>query len=1331
MLLRALLVQERSMNSTLKLLKKCRHAAVAAALGGLAVVANAVTLADSPLFSSISVPGNLILALSVEWPTATTPAYPSTTAYTTEKTFYGYFDPNKCYTYVPVNTGTTDKPNYSTSYFKPSGAAKIHVCTSSSTEPLWSGNYMNWAAMQTLDAFRWVLTGGYRSVDEAGNTILTKTYAAQNNAVMPEKTVAKSYLAGATPFSSAKWTTGVTTRVRYLGTRMWIAGTDTTLTSGNAQSDEKIVPYMGHNSYVASDNGSYANPSTTYEVYINVKVCDTNAGVEDNCTAYSNGYKPEGLMQAYSSKLRFSTFGYLNHSGTDKQQRDGGVMRARMKYIGPTKPVPGSAAVTNGLTEWDGNTGVMLQNPDASDATDTAATAAASGWSVSIDNSGVMNYLNKFGYTSNSYKSKDPVSELYYAALRYFKNLGNVSAYTKLSDAGSSDTAKRWLDGFPMITKWDDPIVYSCQKNFILGIGDVFTHRDANLYGSTLRSSLEPDLPSEVSADTSVDVATATNMVGTLEGKTGLAGIYADSNGSSCANTGTMCDTYYLAGLAYDSHTKDIRTDLLDKQTVNTYWMDVLEKQVFKHKNQYWLAAKYGGFTVPTGFSPYSASNGTGTLEDSTWHTNADTLTVGLTSLTYSTDAAGQNAVGGSDKRPDNYFPGNAPDVMKTGLTNAFKKIADEASATTTTAYSPLTRKTSSAGAANYSASYDPDNWTGKVVGSKLVANSDGSTTSTDIWDAQAILQATAPGDRKIVTCCTFAGAGLAFTSSELGAAKLDSRTNYASFASVPGVVDASQSAANYVAYLRGDTSQEATHGGAYRDRKYLLGDIVDSKVEIVGAPSFPYFDKYNPGYSAFKGTYASRDTIVYVGANDGMMHAFDGSLTSSTKGTERFAYIPSFTYGDSSSTSERYSATYGLASLGNPDFTHHYFVNATPKQFDVNLSNTSGSKAKSPDWRTLLIGGMGKGGKGYYAIDVTDPSSWSSETAVAGKVMWEFTDSRMGYTFGDAHVVKTARHGWVVILPSGYNNSDGKGYIFVVNPSSGALLQAIATPSGSTSSPINLAHIRAFINDYDDYTADAVYAGDLQGNVWRFDLTGSDTYPDATPIATLTNASGDLLPVTTAPLLGVDPTTKKRYVMVGTGQQLSDSDINSGTLQAFYAIVDGTGDTGGFYTGKTLPSGYEFPLTRKKKDFTEVTTFKSELGDDASPMGWYYDLSSSSKGIAERVNVEGDVALGMVAFSANLPNGDACSPGGSSRTFAVRFATGKSALVDSSGDVIEYNSDSNTTVDLLITKGSDGSLSLTRGGVSNGTSTVSSTKVDNGVSKFKFLSWRELSTVD
>lgn len=1267
--------------------------AATAAAAGTAV---AVDLADEPLFSTISVPGNLALALSVEFPTALSPAYPSTTAYAASSTYIGYFDPEKCYVYS-YNSTTP-----SSSYFYPYASASSHACTTTSSKPQWSGNFLNWASMGALDTFRSVMTGGNRVVDTASTTVLEKAYNFNSGAIQtrntPDKTISTAAtIGGATPFT---WTSA-TTKVWHQGAAMLITGTYTVAggTNGTTTCYKGTTcvnvgsPASPYNPLTPDDSTSYyynnqssvagtADKAKVYKLYIRVKVCDPSVGVESNCTAYGSNYKPEGLLQAYSSKLRYSAFGYLNIAdyNSTNAKIDGGVMRARMKYIGPSQPVPGSASLSNSASEWSSTDGTLVTNPDASDATATVTEFGLS--STDVANSGVINYLNKFGSIYNDYKTYDPVSELYNAVLRYYKNAGNQSTYT------AAMTSATRADGFPVITKWDDPVVYSCQKNFVLGIGDTNTGNDSNLEGSTIKSSNEVSAtPSSVSSE---NVATSTAMVGTLEGKSGLATTHP--NGST--------NSYFIAGLAYDAHTVDLRDDLDGDQLVNTYWLDVWEYQTYASKNMYWLAAKYGGFEVPTGFDPYSSSNSSSTLADSTWYTSTDTV--------------------GSDKRPDNYFAANQADKMKSGLTSAFAKIAKEASATTTTAFGPLTRRTSSSGEANYSSSYDPKTWTGKLVASTLVTGSNGSATLTDVWDAAAILKSTSPANRKIVTCCTSVGAALPFQASSLSAATLHSRTYYASFSEVPGVESASQSAANFVAYLRGDTAQEVANGGVYRTRSGILGDIVDSKPSVVGAPSFPYSDQYNPGYSGFKSSYAARDTIVYVGANDGMMHAFDGSLTSSTGGSERFAYIPSFTYGEAAESSERYFATEGLAALGNPGYEHRYYVNATPKAFDALVGD---------DWRTLLIGGLGKGGKGYYAIDVTSPADWTSESAVAGKMLWEFTDDRLGYSYGDAHVVKTAKYGWTVVVPSGFNNSDGKGYIFLLDPSTGALRQAIATPSGSTSSPINLGHVRAFINDYEDYTADAVYGADLQGNLWRFDLTAETGYGEPTKLAELTNSSGDALPATTAPLLGVDPTSGKRYVMVGTGQMLSDSDINSTALQAFYAIADGTGDVGGFYTEKTLPDGYGFPLTRD--DLTDVDTFKTELGDSASPMGWVYDFSAGSSGIAERMTVDGDVAIGMVAFSVSLPNGDACSPAGSSRTFAVRFATGKSALVDSEGTLIEYLSDSDTTNELLFTKNSDGSTSLTRGAASSGTGTVSNTSVDTGLSGFRFLSWREISTVD
>jgi len=1301
----------------------------------LPAASRALDLADSPLFSTVAMPGNLILALSVEWPTATTPAYPSTTAYDATSTFLGYFDPAKCYLYIAKNTGTDAAPDYSTSYFSPYGAATNHVCRSDANLSLWSGNYLNWSSMQTLDAFRWVLTGGFRSVDTTTMTILSKTYAAQDNSnVMPQKTLAANQLEGATPFTSTAWSSSATTRVRNLGRRMWITSTNTgnggTGTGGSAT--QGATPYTGQTSWVNSSQPNYAKPETTYELYINVLVCDAKSGLESNCTKYGTNYKPEGLMQANSSKLRFSAFGYYNHSGDSNQQRDGGVMRARMKYIGPTQPVPGSASSPNGNAEWDASTGIMTTNPDSADADATKLFAKNSGWDVSITDSGVMNYLNKFGNYSHSYKANDPVSELFYAALRYYKNLGNVSAYTTLEGASNSETAAKWLDGFPAITSNDvwqakdtaygSPILYSCQKNFILGIGDVNTHRDANLYGSTLRSELEPTMPSEVAADTSTDVKKATDMVGQLEGLTSgsLGGIYADSSSTKCDGSWSLCSTYYIAGLAYDAHTNDIRTDMPGQQTVNTYWMDVMELQTYKRKNQYWLAAKYGGFVPPTNFSPYSASNGPSTLEDNTWYNNNDTLQVGTSSLNYSTNS------GNTDKRPDNYFPGSQPDAMKTGLTQAFAKMVSEMNSATSTALS-LTSPNTRNGTISYSANYNAKDWTGQLIAFKVNFSDDGIPSATPQWDARDVLDSmvTAKNSsaRKIVTCCTTdkENPALPFTYNSLKKAALNPRTYWESFSKVPGVAAESQSESNFIAYLRGESDQEIANGGRYRNRAHLLGDIVDSKPVATAGPRAIYYDSYNPGYSAFKIKHADRRTVVYVGSNDGMLHAFDGSTGSDSSGKELFAYIPSFVYGDSST-----AASSGLASLGGASYSHHYFVDATPAVVDVDFANTSGSKQTAADWRSILVGGLGKGGKGYFAIDVTDPSSWTTDDAVASKVLWEFTDSRMGYSYGTPSLVKTKKYGWVAIFTSGYGNSDGKGYFFFVNPVTGALLEAVATPEGSTSSPLDMAHHTALVTDYTDFTADALYAGDMQGNVWRLDVTGTGDYASPTKIAKLVNAKGTPQPVTTRPLVEFDPNSKKRYVMIGTGRLLADSDISNSDLQSFYAIIDGTSSFGGFYSEATLPSSATFPITRSQLQANN--DLLAGIGSSpASVMGWYFDLSSKNS-IAERVNVQPVANLGSVSFAANLPNGETCNPSGAGRNFTVSFATGKTQLTQADGSPA-LSQESNSIITDLSYQRVNGKLR-----VYSGTGTGSVVKLPTNLSTssgLKQLNWREVKAVD
>ncbi len=1297
-----------------------------------ATAATTVDLTDSPLFSSISVPGNLLLALSVEYPTANTVAYPSSTAYATASTFLGYFDSEKCYSY------TYNSAAPSSSYFTPSGAASSHVCSNA-----WSGNWLNWASMQSLDEFRWVLTGGNRSTDSATKTILTKTYHSgqDSGGSAPNKSMTNSgsgtaatIVQGATPLPSATTTTSVTTgtgrnatttTTTYLGwttlaSRIWGTGirmfiTNTAGMSGSA-SGLTVADY---------DPGASTPPdgAKIYVLYMNVQVCvvSTSFALENNCVQYGTTYKPEGLMQSYSSKLRYSAFGYLNDGNV---LRDGGVMRAGMKYIGPTQPVPGSAAVTNSLAEWDSTTGIMATNPNPTDASTTTSATTAAGNTVTISQSGVMNYLNKFGYDSSTYKTYDPVSEMYYAATRYLRGLANVPEYSSLSGGGTS--IKTWLDGFPVVTSWDDPIIYTCQKNFILGIGDVNTHRDADLPGSSLYSAnytagQEPGTPSLVTSDTGVNVDTATDMVGHIEnGGTTLGSTYVSSG---------RYDTYYVAGLAYDAHTTGVRTftstnGTTTVSTVNTYWLDVLENQTHIDNNIYYYATKYGGFTVPTGFKPYGANNakntldttnGNVTLTDAMWHTTSDT--------------------NGNNKRPDNYFTANNADVMKTSLTNAFAKISSEAGTPTSTAFSTPTANVAVSGSVSYSATYDATNWTGVVIASTVTYNlADGSATNLKQWDARQLLSAATvtPTTRYIVTCCNSSTAtpGMQFTDAALSATGVISRTYYASFGAVPGVATGDQSKTNFLAYLRGDTTQEVANGGHYRTRAYRLGDIVDSKPVAVAAPSEGLFDVYNSGYSAFKSAQSGRNTIVYVGANDGMLHAFDGSVGNTTSGAELFAYIPSFVYGTSSTAS-----TSGLASLGNPTFSHHFLVDSTPAVYDVNFSLAgTATTTGNPDWRTVLIGGLGKGGNGYYALDITDPTTWSSESAVAGKVLWEFTGTHMGYTYGLPTVVKTKKYGWVVVMTSGYNNDDGIGYFYFVNPKTGLLLESVKTTTGSPSVPINMAQHSAFVPDTTDGTADAIYGVDGQGGIWRLDVTGTTgSYPSPVQIATLADSLGNAQPITTRPLIQSDSSTTTRYILVGTGRLLGNSDITSAKTQSFYAIIDGTTSFGGFYTSGTLPTGVTFPITRGK--LNQITNLVTGLttGNSTSSMGWYYDMPLVG-GIAPRVNIDpkGYQAGGLVAWAGNVPNGQACNPAGSQVDYVVAYGTAVSVLGTQSTvnnitttTMVPSVTDSSSTATEIEFMNTDGTVNA-RFGNSGGTSTgYGDSRAKTTVAKQ--LNWRDV----
>jgi type IV pilus assembly protein PilY1 len=1268
------------------------------------------SLADQPIFAA-TVPGNLVLDLSVEFPTAISVA--NIGNYTDSSSYLGYFDPVKCYTYVYT---TSPEPGStivgSGSYFQATAfgtGTNSHFCGGTA----WSGNFMNWASMQTIDPFRAVLTGGYRSVDTATQTILEKAWGANQGSAG-----GNFNYRGTTQLSPNNLPTYPTnliplltpmTNWSILNTGIWGNGNTMLIAQGTgytASTYQTNVYDMPSNVNLAAATPGQpyttAVPNTalnvvTYRMYIRVLVCDTSqlgiAGLETNCVKYGSNYKPQGLMQSYANTIRYAAISYLNADGN---YQPGGVLREPMGYIGPTYPTPLSATLTtNTKPEWSSTDGTMPVNPDPT-------TASGSG----VAGSGVMNYLNKFGeYAASAanytdiYMTDDDVSELYYAAVRYFENLGNVPAWL-----GNGNLTATNLDGFPAVVTWTDPILYSCQKNFILGIGDDHTHTDYNVGGAAsgvanfLPYPYQQD-PAQVSGDTFNKAATWTTEMEVLEGLPQVPWWY----------TGSSNATYYIAGLAYGTHVNDIRADLTGTQTISTYWLDVEEGGGPENLNPYYEATKYGGFTVPSG---YTLSNTT-PLTLSEWDTTGNTILMNGNNTQY---------------QPDNYFLAGNANLMAAGLAKAFANISDAVS-NYSAAYALSTPNITSTGNVSYASQYNSTNWTDTVTAQTFTFDSNGNPqTPSTVWVSSSTLQTQlgSGGWQSARRVATYSGtAGVPFEVANLTTAQLTALTP-SSYST--------NSSTNYLNYLRGDQSNEvgctvsstqASCGTnkSLRTRTLLLGDVVDASLAEVTTPLQTFSETNNPGYTAFTTQWTTttpRPTMVYAAANDGMLHGFVGS-----SGVEQFAYVPSALFQGPTATPQ----VNGLAALGNPTFVHHYYVDATPIAYDIDLNRTgtNASGSGSPNWHTLLIGGLAKGGMSYYAIDVTNPAGMTSETAVAADVKWEFPNSNtdsataasVGYSFGAPIVVKTAQYGWVVAFTSGYNSTSSVGYLYLVNPATGALLQKIATPSASS----GLTQASAYVQDYTDYTADSIYVGDLNGQLWRFNLTAtSGTYPTATLLATLTDASGNPQPVTTAPLIEIHPTTRERYVMVGTGEFLSVSDVTTTAQQSFYVIIDGT--AGSFNAVST-------PITRSVLSQATATGLVTGLLSTPVVKGWYIDLGNDpTSGYAWRVDIKPAAYNGTVSFAAFLPSGNACALSGLGEIYSVNYATATSVLTSQPtgyyavpAAVVNLN-----YIGLSSTSSSSTNAELIAG-LANGT-VIKIPETLNATTSTRLLNWRELPSV-
>jgi type IV pilus assembly protein PilY1 len=457
----------------------------------------------------------------------------------------------------------------------------------------------------------------------------------------------------------------------------------------------------------------------------------------------------------------------------------------------------------------------------------------------------------------------------------------------------------------------------------------------------------------------------------------------------------------------------------------------------------------------------------------------------------------------------------------------------------------------------------------------------------------------------------------------------------------------ANASGANLVNYLRGQNGNEVT---LYRDREHVLGDMVSSQPVYVKKPPFNYADT---NYIAFRDTtQAGRAPTVYVAANDGMLHAFDGDT-----GHEAWAYIPPTVM----------SNLYRLADK-NYSANHRYYVDGSPTVTDI-CPNAPSSTCTGAEWKTILVGGFNAGGRGYYALDVTDPAT--------PKALWNFTtanDADLGYSFGNPVIAKRKDGTWVVVVTSGYNNvspGNGQGYLYVLNANTGAVLEKIGTGTGSTATPSGLAKVNVWVDTMTDNTAERFYGGDLLGNLWRFELDSAA--PPAAPVSTngtavllaelgMINGAG-VQPITTKPELTLVPYGGVDYIVVqlGTGQYLGLADLSNTDKQSVYAIKDNLSSTG---LGLARTTGVLVKQTLS--DFVGQngeqlrTVLAPKPVDWTSKAGWYVDLDPDNNSPGERVNVDVQLQLGSLTVATNVPSTNACDVGGYAFLYNFEFRTGQ-----------------------------------------------------------------------
>ena len=451
------------------------------------------------------------------------------------------------------------------------------------------------------------------------------------------------------------------------------------------------------------------------------------------------------------------------------------------------------------------------------------------------------------------------------------------------------------------------------------------------------------------------------------------------------------------------------------------------------------------------------------------------------------------------------------------------------------------------------------------------------------------------------------------------------------------------------VDFIRGDKTYEDKPNATppvvsiYRERKRILGDITESDPVYVGNPVFKYLD---PGYltpiapatSSFADLQVTQNKkTVYVGANDGMLHAFDA-----TNGRERWAFIPT-------------ALLPNLYKLADKDYSNRH-VNY------VNGKATVGDYFDGTNWRKLLVSGFGGGARGLFAIDITNPD--------APELLWENYDDKLGYIYGKPVITKKVDGTWVVLTTSGYNNSggtlggDGHGRFLALNPTTGVIVNSAdvstVTFTGYTAEyPGNMAPLSALAVDPDSNNETKyAYAGDVYGNLWSFEINADTVRPLAQFKAPkVSNPAVKVAqPITTAPVLTKVNDNTNALVMVGTGKLMEFSDVATTEIQSIYAVKDNYSGTNLGNPRDSLGSGNFI-----KQQFVTDTAANTRQPGTATTVdlkvdkGWWVDLNQTG----ERQVSKGHLLAGFLYMPTVVSEGATCEPTGSGWLNKINYSQG------------------------------------------------------------------------